>query len=117
AFSELLARLRALLRRRQRGGTPVLEYAGLRLDVATRTVERDGRSVELTNKEYQLLEMLLRHPGQVLTRTHLLESIWGYDFEAESNVLDVYVNFLRKKIDRDRSRKLLHTIRGVGYVL
>src|SRR5205085_468555 len=117
AFTELLARLRALLRRRQQGAAPVLQYAGLRLDVATRTAERDGKSIELTNKEYQLLEMLLRHPGQVLTRTQLLESIWGYDFEAESNVLDVYINFLRKKIDRDRGRKLLHTIRGVGYVL
>jgi len=117
AFSELLARLRALLRRRQRGGAPVLEYAGLRLDVASRTAERDGKSIELTNKEYQLLEMLLRHPGQVLTRTQLLETIWGYDFESESNVLDVYVNFLRKKIDRQHQRKLLHTIRGVGYVL
>src|SRR5436305_9747899 len=116
AFTELLARLRALLRR-PRGGTPVLEYAGLRLDVATRIAERDGKCIELTNKEYQLLEMLLRYPGQVLTRTQLLESIWGYDFEAESNVLDVYVNFLRKKIDRGQKRKLLHTIRGVGYVL
>jgi DNA-binding response OmpR family regulator len=116
AFTELLARLRALLRR-QRGGTPVLEHAGLRLDVATRTVERNGKRIELTNKEYQLLEMLLRYPGQVLTRTQLLESIWGYDFEAESNVLDVYVNFLRKKIDRGQSGRLIHTIRGVGYVL
>jgi DNA-binding response OmpR family regulator len=117
AFSELLARLRALLRRGPAGGVPVLEFAGLRLNVAARTAERDGKSIELTNKEYQLLEMLLRCRGQVLTRTALLESIWGYDFDTESNVLDVYVNFLRKKIDRGFERKLLHTVRGVGYVL
>src|SRR5205085_6248087 len=83
AFTELLARLRALLRRRGTGGTPVLEYAGLRLDIATRTVERNGRRHELTNKEYQLLEMLLRRPGQVFTRAALLESVWGYDFDTE----------------------------------
>jgi len=117
AFSEMLARLRALLRRGPAGGAPVLEYAGLRLNVAARTAERNGKSIELTNKEYQLLEMLLRCRGQVLTRTALLESIWGYDFDTESNVLDVYVNFLRKKIDRGFQRKLLHTVRGVGYVL
>lgn len=118
AFDELLARLRALLRRQARGGRlPRLEYGGLTLDPATRVVQRDGRSIELTNKEYALLEMLLRHPGQVFTRTAIMESVWGYDFDTGSNVLEVYMNFLRKKIDHTGSRKLLHTVRGVGYVL
>jgi DNA-binding response OmpR family regulator len=118
SFDELLARLRALLRRQSasvRGAQ--LEFGGLTLDPVTRRVTRDGRAIELTNKEYALLEMLLRHPGQVFTRTTLLESVWGYDFDAESNVLEVYMNFLRKKIDRNTDRKLLHTVRGVGYVL
>lgn len=119
SFDELLARLRALLRRRAalnpRGAQ--LEFAGLVLDPVTRRVTRDGRPIELTNKEYALLEMLLRRPGQVFTRTALLESIWGYDFDAESNVLEVYMNFLRKKVDKNATTKLLHTVRGVGYVL
>jgi DNA-binding response OmpR family regulator len=118
AFDELLARLRALLRRQATGNRlPRLEYAGLSLDPVTRAVTRDGRPIELTNKEYALLEMLLRHPGQVFTRTAILESVWGYDFDAGSNVLEVYMNFLRKKIDQGSERKLLHTVRGVGYVL
>ena len=118
AFDELLARLRALLRRQT--GTvrsPRMEYAGLSLDPVTRAVARDGRAIELTNKEYALLELLLRHPGHVYTRTAILESVWGYDFDAGSNVLEVYMNFLRKKIDAHGGRKLLHTVRGVGYVL
>jgi len=117
AFSELQARLRALLRRRQSGASPVLEYAGLKLDIASRTVRRDGKTIELTNKEYQLLEMLLRRPTQVITRAQLLEGVWGYDFDPETNVLEVYINFLRKKIDRAHEKKLLHTVRGVGYVI
>lgn len=117
-FEEFLARLRALLRRQ--GGSarmPRLEYSGLALDPVTRSVTRDGRPIELTNKEYALLELLLRHPGQVFTRTAILESVWGYDFDASSNVLEVYMNFLRKKVDQNASHKLLHTVRGVGYVL
>jgi DNA-binding response OmpR family regulator len=118
AFDELLARLRALLRRQSgTGRAPRLEYAGLRLDPVTRVVTRDGKPIELTNKEYALLELLLRHPGQVFTRTAILESVWGYDFDAGSNVLEVYMNFLRKKIDQGSARRLLHTVRGVGYVL
>jgi DNA-binding response OmpR family regulator len=118
AFDELLARLRALLRRQSGSGrTPRLEYAGLTLDPVTRVVTRDGKPIELTNKEYALLELLLRHPGQVFTRTAILESVWGYDFDAGSNVLEVYMNFLRKKIDQGSARRLLHTVRGVGYVL
>jgi len=118
AFDELLARLRALLRRQSAMGRILrLEYDGLSMDPATRAVMRDGRAIELTNKEYALLEMLLRHPGQVFTRTAILESVWGYDFDAGSNVLEVYMNFLRKKVDPVGARKLLHTVRGVGYVL
>src|SRR5437588_1922150 len=114
AFDELLARLRALLRRQTNATRlPRLQFAGLTLDPATRAVHRDGRPIELTNKEYALLELLLRHPGQVYTRTAILESVWGYDFDAGSNVLEVYMNFLRKKIDAPGLPKLLHTVRGV----
>lgn len=117
AFDELLARLRALLRRASGPRSPRMEYAGLVVDPVTRKVARDGIPITLTNKEYALLEMLLRHPGQVFTRTALMESIWGYDFDNSSNVLEVYMNFLRKKIDHGFPKKLLHTVRGVGYVL
>jgi DNA-binding response OmpR family regulator len=118
AFDELLARLRALLRRQSGPGRlPRLEYAGLTLDPVTRAVVRDNRPIELTNKEYALLELLLRSPGRVFTRTAILESVWGYDFDAGSNVLEVYMNLLRKKVDQGTTRKLLHTVRGVGYVL
>jgi len=117
AFEELLARLRALLRRGGAARMPRLEYAGVVVDPATRAVSRDGKPVELTNKEFALLELLMRRPGQVLTRTALLENVWGYDFDSTSNVLEVYMNFLRKKLDHGFPRKLLHTVRGVGYVL
>ncbi|MBM3459016.1 MAG: response regulator transcription factor [Armatimonadetes bacterium] len=117
AFQELLARLRALQRRAVATRMPVYEYANLMLDPATRTVQRGGRKVELTNKEYALLEYMLRRPGEVLPRAELLENVWGYDFDTQSNVLDVYVNFLRKKLEVGKERKLLHTVRGVGYVL
>jgi len=118
AFDELLARLRALLRRQtNESRLPRLEFSGLSIAPATRVVQRDGRTIDLTNKEYALLELLLRHPAQVFTRTAILESVWGYDFDAGSNVLEVYMNFLRKKIDANGAKKLLHTVRGVGYVL
>jgi DNA-binding response OmpR family regulator len=117
AFDELLARLRALLRRHSTQKTPTMEFAGISVNPVTRRVSRDGQNIELTNKEYALLEMLIRHPGQVFTRTAIMESVWGYDFDNASNVLEVYINFLRKKIDSTFSKKLLHTVRGVGYVL
>lgn len=117
AFGELLARLRALLRRATAVRVPALEYAGLVLDPVTRTVLRGGKRIELTNKEYALLEYMMRFPEKTLTREELLSNIWGYDFETQSNVLEVYMNFLRKKIDPATGRKLLHTVRGVGYVL
>src|SRR5579862_7219355 len=117
AFDELLARLRALLRRSSNQRSTRMEYSGLIVDPVTRIVTRDGRRIDLTNREYALLEMLMRHPGQVFTRTAIMESVWGYDFDNSSNVLEVYMNFLRKKIDQGFDRKLLHTVRGVGYVL
>lgn len=117
AFDELLARLRALVRRASSQKTTQMEYGGIVLDPVTRKVTRDGKPIELTNKEYALLEMLIRNPGQVYTRTSIMENVWGYDFDNASNVLEVYMNFLRKKIDQGFGKKLLHTVRGVGYVL
>jgi heavy metal response regulator len=116
-FDELLARLRALLRRASSRQVPKMEFAGLEIDPVTRAVNREGKPIELTNKEYAILELLMRRPGQVFTRTSLMENVWGYDFDSTSNVLDVYMNFLRKKIDQNFTNKLLHTVRGVGYVL
>lgn len=117
AFEELLARVRALQRRASAVRVPNLVYKDLLLDPVTRVATRGACRIELTNKEYALLEYLLRRPEQVLTRAELLEHVWGYDFETPSNVLEVYMNFLRKKVDSKFSRKLLHTVRGVGYVL
>jgi DNA-binding response OmpR family regulator len=117
AFDELLARLRALLRRSSSQKATVMEFGGLVVDPVTRKVTREGKAIELTNKEYALLEMLIRNPGQVFTRTSIMENVWGYDFDNASNVLEVYMNFLRKKIDQGFDKKLLHTVRGVGYVL
>ena len=116
AFAELLARVRALLRR----GTPlssVIRIGDLVLDTAARTVERAGRRVELTAKEYSLLEYLARHAGEVVTRTMIAEHVWQLDFDSFSNVIDVYVRYLRRKIDDPFETKLIHTRRGVGYVL
>jgi DNA-binding response OmpR family regulator len=117
AFQELLARIRALQRRATAVRLPQLSYSDLTLDPATRMATRGARKMELTNKEYALLEYLMRFPKQVQTRQVLLEQVWGYDFETPSNVLEVYMNFLRKKVDAQSDRKLLHTVRGVGYVL
>ena len=117
AFDELLARLRALLRRSSGLRSTILEFGTIALDPVTRRVTREGKLIDLTNKEYALLEMLMRHPGQVFTRVAIMESVWGYDFDNTSNVLEVYMNFLRKKIDTPFNNKLLHTVRGVGYVL
>lgn len=117
AFQELLARVRALQRRATAPRLPQMSYADLTLDPASRIARRGERKIELTNKEYALLEYLLRQPEVVIPRQQLLEAIWGYDFETPSNVLEVYMNFLRKKVDSGSERKLLHTVRGVGYVL
>ncbi|MFQ5586120.1 MAG: response regulator [Thermodesulfobacteriota bacterium] len=116
AFAELIARLRALMRRGDQGLT-VLKFRDLSLDPATRKAKRGGREIELTVKEYALLEYFLRNPNRVLTRTMIAEHVWDHTFDSETNVVDVYLNHLRNKIDKDEEVKLLHTVRGVGYVL
>jgi len=117
AFQELLARVRALLRRRTESSPALLQFSDLVLDPARRTVLRGGERIELTAKEFAILEYFLRNPGRVLTRTQIIEHVWDYDFDTGTNLVDVYVNYLRKKIDPDPKAKLIHTIRGVGYVL
>ena len=117
AFAELLARVRALLRRRTAERVPLLQVEDLVLDPATRTVRRGGEAIPLTNREFSLLEYLMRNAGRVLTRTAIAEHVWDYSFDAGTNVIDVYVNYLRKKIDAGREPKLIHTVRGAGYVL
>jgi len=117
AMRELLARLRALLRRQSPYTNGRLEIGDLVVDPVTHTVEREGRSIDLTPKEFALLEFLLYHPNQVVTRELIEQHIWNYDFECESNVIDVYVRRLRRKIDAPFAVKLLTTVRGVGYRL
>jgi heavy metal response regulator len=117
AFQELVARVRALLRRRAEAGPAVLQVADLALDPARRIVSRGGEQIELTPREFALLDYFMRNPGRVLTRTMIIERVWNYDFDSMTNVIDVYVNYLRKKIDAGRVPKLIHTVRGVGYVL
>jgi two-component system, OmpR family, response regulator MprA len=119
ALEELLARLRALLRRASPDGgqTGPLRYADLVLDPASHEVRRDDRLIELTRTEFLLLELFLRHPRQVLTRSVIFENVWGYDFGARSNSLEVYMGYLRRKTEAGDQPRLLHTIRGVGYVL
>ncbi len=118
AFAELLARLRALARRRTPEIAPTrLEAGDLVMDLVKHEVTRAGKVIDLTPREYALLEYFLRHPGHVLSRARLLEAVWRYDAEVTSNVVDIYVHYLREKIDRGFERKLLHTVRGAGYVL
>jgi heavy metal response regulator len=117
AFQELVARIRALLRRKAEAGPPLLRFADLALDPARRQATRGGEKIELTGKEFSLLEYFLRNPGRVLTRAMISEHVWDYDFDTESNLIDVYVNYLRRKIDSGRQKKLIHTVRGAGYVL
>ncbi len=117
AFAELLARIRALLRRGAPQAPPVLQVADLTLDPAARRVTRAGRPIELTAKEFALLEYFMRHAGRVLTRTMILEHVWDQSFDSYTNVVDVYVNYLRKKVDQGFEPRLIHTVRGVGYVL
>lgn len=115
-FSELLARVRALVRRHQ-GAKPRLKVGDLELDTATRKATRGGKEINLTTKEYALLEYLMQRAGQVVTRTAISEHVWDIHFDNESNVIDVYINFLRKKIDQGYETRLLHTVVGAGYVL
>ena len=117
AFQELVARIRALLRRQTEAKLPVLRFADLTLDPARHMVFRGDRKIELTAKEYALLDYFIRNPGRVLTRAMIASHVWDYDFDSMTNVIDVYVNYLRRKIDSDREHKLIHTIRGAGYVL
>ncbi len=117
AFEEFLARVRALLRRGQGQRAPVLRLGDLSLDPATREVSRGSRRVTLTSREYALLEYFLRNVGRVLTRPMLAEHVWGLDFDPESNIIDVYVGYLRRKIDGEGEPRLLHTVRGAGYVM
>lgn len=116
-LEEVLARVRALLRRTQTERVQVLSFADLELDTATRQALRHNRTISLTAKEYDLLELFLRHPRQVLTREMIFDRVWGYDFGGESNVLDVYIRYLRQKLETEGESRLLHTVRGVGYVL
>lgn len=117
ALEELLARIRALLRRHRAADKEILKYADLVLNTATREAQRGNRVFQLTAKEYELLEFFLRHPRQVLTREELMTKIWGYDYSGESNVLEVYVGYLRSKLEAGGEPRLIHTVRGVGYVL
>jgi len=118
AFNELLARIRALLRRRQvPEGDQVITFADLTLNSTTHEVARGGRPIALTAKEFDLLELFMRHPRQVLTRDIIYERVWGYDFGGESNIVEVYIRYLRAKIETGDSPRLLHTVRGVGYAL
>ena len=120
AFAELQARIEALLRRSHGAGDgeqTVLRAGDLSMDLLRRQVERAGRRIELQPKEFQLLEYLLRHAGQVVTRTMLLEAVWSYHFDPQTNVIDVHMSRLRSKIDKDFDRPLLHTVRGAGYRL
>ena len=117
AFSELLARIRVLLRRGKADVQTKLEIADLTLDLVSHKVIRENHDIELTGKEYSLLEYFLRNQGKVLTRTMIAEHVWDYNFDTFTNVIDVYVNHLRKKIDKNYSQKLLHTLRGVGYIM
>ncbi|MCJ7584431.1 MAG: response regulator transcription factor [Anaerolineales bacterium] len=116
-LDELLARIRALLRRTQTERIQIYKFADLTLDTGSRQVSRGERLVHLTAKEYELLELFLRHPRQVLRREVIFDRVWGYDFGGESNVLEVYIRYLRQKLEAGDEQRLIHTVRGVGYVL
>ncbi len=117
AFDELMARVRALLRRAQPAQPQVYRFADLELDTGTRQGRRGGRTFDLTAKEYELLELFMQHPRQVLTRDLIFDRVWNYDFGGESNIIEVYVRYLRQKTEEDGLPRLIHTVRGIGYVL
>ena len=119
ALAELLARVRAIGRRQTMSPANgnSLTVADLELDLRSRDAVRDGRKIELTTKEFALLEALMRHPGQVMTRSQLLDMVWGYDMLTESNVVDTYIHYLRNKVDKDADVKLIRTVRGAGYAI
>jgi len=118
AFQELLARLRALGRRRVQAREPdQIQVGDLVLDLRRRRAQRAGKAIELSPKEFALLEFLMRNEGRVVTRTQILDHVWGYDYSPDSNLVDVYVTYLRRKVDRGHQRKLIRTVRGAGYAL
>jgi two-component system response regulator MprA len=116
-IEELLARIRALLRRTAADRVRVLEFEDLKLDSSTHKAIRGDRVIDLTKKEYDLLDLFLRHPRQVLSREVIFDRVWDYDFGGESNVLDVYIRYLRQKLEDEGGSRLIHTVRGVGYVM
>jgi two-component system response regulator MprA len=116
-FDELLARIRAHLRRKLPGEAQLLQFSDLTLNTATHEVRRSGQLIELTSKEFELLMLFLQHPRQVLNREFIYDKVWGYDFGGESNIIEVYVRYLRSKLETNSRAKLIHTVRGVGYVL
>lgn len=117
SIEELLARVRAHLRRTQEADSNILQFADLSLNRRTREVYRGKRMIELTAKEFDLLEYLLAHPRQVITRERILEQVWGYEFMGESNIIEVYIRYLRLKLEANNEKRLLETVRSVGYVL
>jgi DNA-binding response OmpR family regulator len=117
SVEELLARVRAHLRRNQEDDPHQLQFADLKLNRSTREIYRGDRAIELTAKEFDLLEYLLSHPRQVLTRDQILERVWGYDFMGDSNIIEVYIRYLRLKLEAEQETRLIQTVRGVGYVL
>lgn len=117
SFDELDARVRALLRRGTAEKSPVLRVADLELDTVRHIVRRSGKAIDLTSKEYALLEYLLRNQDHVLSREQIINHVWDYDFEGDSNIVDVYIRYLRRKMDRGYETALIHTVRGTGYVL
>ncbi len=117
SLDELLARIRALLRRAQPSRPKILNFLDLSLDTGTRQASRGDRVISLTAKEYELLELFMRHPRQVLTRDLIFDHVWDYDFGGESNIIEVYIRYLRQKLETDDEPRLLHTVRGMGYVL
>ncbi len=117
AFAELLARVRALLRRSEQDRGAEIFFADLKLDPVTHKVWRSGNEIDLTAKEYGLLEYLVRNPNTVLSRNMIADHVWDYAFDSFTNIIDVYVNYLRKKVDKDYPTKLIHTVRGQGYIL
>ena len=117
AFAELVARCRALIRRGSKDRGAEIFFADLRLDPVAHKVWRGGEEIDLTSKEYALMEYFMRHPNQVLSRTMIAENVWDYTFDSFTNIIDVYVNYLRNKIDKNFDKKLIHTVRGAGYAL
>ena len=117
AYEELIARIRVLLRRNPALKTVLLQFAGLTLNTAKKCAVRDGREIELSATEYQLLFYLMSNPDRILSKEQILEWVWGYDFGGDSNIIEVYIRYLRNKLEQDGETRLIHTVRGMGYIL